>query len=164
MNCWSDIAGQRHTTGSIFMNSGAERFPMRFIARSNATRPSRGSSARSWGLGRLGNEKSGRSCRRQITSWPGPSPSWPGLTRPSVAAGANRDGRFKPHTHQDKAETGQNSPFIVILGLDPRICARTYVAQFRRTSVRQQMLGSSPSMTVRGNFDVEQPYPDAYAA
>src|ERR1035438_6812140 len=90
--------------------------------------------------------------------------SLPGLTRASRSARAVPDGRVKPHTHRDKAETGQNSPFIVILGLDPRICAHTSVAQFRRTSVRQQMLGSSPSMTVRGNFDVEQPYPDAYAA
>ena len=29
------------------------------------------------------------------------------------------------HTHQDKALAGKNLPFIVILGLDPRIIART---------------------------------------
>jgi hypothetical protein len=36
-----------------------------------------------------------------------------------------------------------------ILGLDPRICGRTHVVDLVSSFPRQQMLGSSPSMTTQ---------------
>jgi hypothetical protein len=35
------------------------------------------------------------------------------------------DGPVEPHMRQDMVSAGKNRPFIVILGLDPRITART---------------------------------------